>query len=717
MKHQHAEPPVRIDKESQGNEIVRRSVWRIFVFFSFVVVVTGIGAYLMADYLWALGWNFGSGILWLLFTVLFGYLAFGFAHAFFGFLVRRAGVKSGSMPMDVERAAAWWAQPEKCPRVAVVLPVYNEPIDRVFNGLRAIYDSVMRQPQAEAFDFFILSDSTKPDQWVAEEAAWVKLCKERNAQNRIFYRHREDNIGKKSGNVADFCRTWGEHYRYMVVLDADSIMTGETLAELVARMELNPRAGLIQTAPAIVGGETIFGRMQQFANRFYGPLFMEGLAFWQEWGGNFWGHNAIVRLKPFMEQCDLPELPGRKPFGGHILSHDFVEAALLRRAGWEVWLAQDLSGSYEEGPQGIIESAQRDRRWCQGNLQHSMLLFARGLRGKSRVHLANGILGYVASPLWLLFMIVACGQVAQRDPADFVSPNSLASGAWLLALTAGLLFGPKLLCLLDIAFDRQRASGFGGRRRAVMSACAETALSAILAPINMLFHTHFVMANLFGGTVGWSAQTRGAKGTTLEEAVVVHLPHFVTALVVGIVAVAINPVLFWWLSPVLAGLLLSVPLSVWTSRAKSGRAFRNEGLFVTPEEKQPPREVAEALARSGNPAPRVAGIIDAVLDPFLNAVHVSLLRRAHRRWLYGREVFGVYPAKVRLGRIGETNQRRALAERLLREGPGSLEIGERFTILSDIENMLWMHRQAWLRPVSELAPEWHEAIRQKSAAV
>ena len=708
------ETTCRADSACPGGKT--RSTWRVFAFFSFVVAVTGAGAYLMADYLWGVGWTFGSAVLWGLFVILFGYLTFGFAHAFFGFLVRRCGVKGGHMPIDSDQAVEWYSQPESCPRVVVVLPVYNEPIDRVFNGLRAIYESVMRQPQSDAFDFFILSDSTKPEQWVAEEAAWIDLCRQCGAQNRIFYRHRADNVGKKSGNVADFCRTWGEHYRYMIVLDADSIMTGETLVELVARMELNPRAGLIQTAPAIIGGESIFGRMQQFANRFYGPLFMEGLAFWQEWGGNFWGHNAIVRLKPFIDQCDLPELPGRKPFGGHILSHDFVEAALLRRAGWEVWLAHDLAGSYEEGPQAVIDSAVRDRRWCQGNLQHSLLLFARGLRGKSRVHLANGILGYVASPLWLLFMVVASGQVAMRDAAEFVAPGVATQGGLLLAITAMLLFGPKLLCFIDAALDRERIKGFGGRLSAFISAALETGLSALLAPINMLFHTHFVLANLFGGTVAWNAQTRGAQGTRLEEAVVVHLPHFVIGLGAGIAAASVDMVLFWWLSPVLAGLVLSVPISVWTSRAESGAAARKEGIFLTPEEKKPPREMAEALSELTWPKSRHGGVIDAVLDPFLNAVHVSLLRRAQRRVLYAREVFGKGDRKKEPGTSGSEQQRRSLAERVLREGPDGLEAGERFAILSDIDNLLWMHRQAWLRPESELAPVWHEAIREKAIA-
>ena len=436
----------------------RGTVWEAFIFFSITLGITGVGAYLMADYLWALGWSSSSTALWILFVFLFGYLAFGFTHALIGFLLRLFKSAAASMP-PVDEEASKIEDFDGTPRVAIIIPVYNEPVDRVFAGIRAIFDSVMRTSQGDAFDFFILSDSNHPEQWVIEEAAWLNLLRDPGAQDRVFYRRRPDNIAKKSGNVADFCRTWGDHYRYMIVLDADSIMCGETLAELYLRMESNPRVALIQTAPGLVNGESLFGRMQQFANRLYGPVFMEGLGYWSQCGGNFWGHNAIIRLRPFMEQCDLPELPGRKPFGGHILSHDFVEAGLLRRAGWEVWLAPNLGGSYEEGHQGIIESAQRDRRWCQGNLQHSLLLFARQLRGKTRVHLANGILGYVASPLWLLFMAIALWRAYLHGPDSFIPDHGGTQGLVVLILTFVLLFSPKILCPLTCSSTEKGCGG------------------------------------------------------------------------------------------------------------------------------------------------------------------------------------------------------------------------------------------------------------------
>ncbi len=694
----------------------RPSFREAFVFFSAALAITGVGAYLMADYLWGLGWRSSSTALWLLFVVLFGYLSFGFCHAFFGFVLRRFHLPFAHMP-KVDEEASTLQDFDGTPRVAIVIPVYNEPVDRVFAGIRAIFDSVLRTSQGDAFDFFILSDSNQAEQWVLEEIAWLDLLGDPKAQDRVFYRRRPDNFAKKSGNVADFCRTWGEHYRYMVVLDADSIMTGEALVELYLRMESNPRVALIQTAPGLVNGESLFGRMQQFANRLYGPVFMEGLAFWQQNGGNFWGHNAIIRLRPFREHCDLPQLPGRKPFGGHILSHDFVEAGLLRRAGWEVWLAHDLEGSYEEGPQSIVDSAIRDRRWCQGNLQHSLLLFARGLRGKTRIHLANGILGYVSSPLWLLFMIIAFWRGCVDGPESFVAKDAGPQALAVFVLTMVLLFAPKALCLVDLAFDRERRRGFGGFANAATGVFVETFFSALVAPVMMLLHSRFVVWNLVGKTVGWNAQRRGAQGTSWDEAISVHGPHTLLGIVVGLLAAFTEPILFAWLSPVLAGLWLSIPVSVWTSRPDLGLYAKRDKLFLTPDESSPPREVVEATRPLDEPDHRrFRGVTTAVLDPFLNAVHVSLLRRNRRRLMTGQKVYGSGVAAT-IPTAGESRARRLLAEQLLREGPKALDNAESLSILSDIDNMLWLHRQAWLRPNKDLAPWWRTAIRETSASV
>ena len=290
------------------------------------------------------------------------------------------------------------------PRTVLLVPVYNENVTEVFARIQAMREFLQAAGAEKGFDFFVLSDSTDPECRAAEIAAWRRAREDKSM--RIFYRHRADNTGHKAGNIADFCRNWGANYDYMIVLDADSLMTGRTLARLVNLMDTNPRSALIQAAPLLVGGESLFARTQQFASWAYGRMFAAGLAKLQGPDGNYWGHNAIIRVRPFMEHCGLPILPGRPPLGGEIMSHDFVEAALLRRAGWDVWMAPEFEGSYETCPPTLIDHLKRDRRWCQGNLQHVRLVFAQGLRMPSRLHLAFGALSYLSSPLWLMLIVL-----------------------------------------------------------------------------------------------------------------------------------------------------------------------------------------------------------------------------------------------------------------------------------------------------------------------
>ncbi len=345
--------------------------WRLFIFYSCALLLTGLVSMLFADLMWRTGWSASRTVLMVLFVILFLFAAIGCVHGLYGFVLRMFGDDR-----CITRLKEYRGQSIAGISTAIVFPVYNENVVRVCEGLRATYESLEKTGQLERFDFFILSDSTNPDKWVEEERRWYDLVRELDALGRIHYRRRLNNEGRKSGNVRDFLNAWGRRYRYFMVCDADSVMRGETLVDLVKLMEVHPTAGLIQTVPATVNCESLFGRIQQFANRLYAPIFITGLNYWALDLGNYWGHNAIIRAEPFMQFCDLPQLPGRKPFGGQILSHDFVEAALLSRENWEVWFAYDLEGSYEEAPQAMIENAQRERRWCQGNLQHGLVLFA-----------------------------------------------------------------------------------------------------------------------------------------------------------------------------------------------------------------------------------------------------------------------------------------------------------------------------------------------------
>ncbi len=694
---------------------VRRGA-RLFWFFTIAAALTTGATWLFADLLWRNGWNGWSTALVVIFPLLFFLAAFGCTHALYGFFVLRFGDRGSITARNPYRDI-----PLGEANTAIILPVYNEEVTRVYEGLRAIYESLAKLPDGATFDFFILSDSTDPDHWVEEERYWLRLVRELGALGRIYYRRRTVNTEKKSGNVRDFLNMWGKRYRYMIVLDADSVMRGETITDLVRLMEANPTVGLIQTVPGLVNSESAFGRIQQFANRLYSPLFVAGLNYWVQDGGNYWGHNAIIRVEPFMQFCDLPHLPGKKPFGGHILSHDFVEAALMRRAGWEVWLAWDLEGSYEEGPPGLIESAQRDRRWCQGNLQHSMLLFASGFRGISRIHLLMGIFGYLASPIWFLFMFLGTMMIAsfketglsRIDAPRGLTPalgnlSAAQHGFLIFGLSMAVLFLPKAIAAGDLLLNRERRRSFGGLFRAGVSIFLETLVSALIAPVLMLFHSAFVLSILRGAGVNWGTQKRGADGTAWATAFRAHWGHTLTGLVWGMVAWKLGSAYFWWFVPVLLGMVVSIPVSVFLSRRSWGQKLRGLGLFLTPEETAPPPEITQiherlaATSDAERALPSGSGLARAVLDPYVNAVHVSLLREKLLNPVYAAEIEQVLPDRESI---------RALRERLLAQGPGALTDDEKRLVLSDENSMSWLHRQIWLRPAETLAPWWDEAIR------
>jgi len=691
--------------------------WRVFIFYSCALLLTGLVSLLFADLLLRTGWSLSRSVLLALFVILFWFTAIGCVHGVYGFFLRTFGDNR-----RITNLKDYRNQNLDGISTAIVFPVYNEDVVRVCEGLRATYESLQKTGQLERFDFFILSDSTDPDKWVEEERRWYDLVRDLDALGKIYYRRRLVNEARKSGNVRDFLNTWGRRYRYFICCDADSVMRGETLVSLVQLMEAHPTVGLIQTVPALVNAESLFGRIQQFANRLYAPVFISGLNYWALNLGNYWGHNAIIRTEPFMQCCDLPQLPGRKPFGGQILSHDFVEAALLLRENWEVWFAHDLEGSYEEAPQALIENAQRERRWCQGNLQHGLVLFAKGLRGVSRLHLVLGIFGYLSGPLWLAFLLTfnwifsyqkftGLSTITMPSLLGNWSGSGTAEAFLIFLVCMVVIMLPKALALIDLANDWPRRALFGGLARATTGVVAETIFSTLHAPLLMFWHTRFVLTNLLGISVGWATQKRAADGTTWPYAAQRHWGHTLIGGLWGAFMWQLDPGLFWWFTPVLAGLVLSIPLSVLTSRRSLGSAARRLGLFLTPEETRPPVELISLRAQmriheltdAAPPSRPHAGLAEAILDPYVNAIHVSLLREKQLNPVYAEQF-------SKLGAGGEPVQ--ALGQKLLAEGPDKLSAAERMLVMADQRVMVWLHQQAWQRPGESLAPWWRGAIQE-----
>src|SRR5246500_2300298 len=568
--------PARLDEVFQAK--VRQRRWAVGLVTLGIAVI---GVWLMCDMLNLGGWSPLKVVELGLFVLLFTALAFGFTQAFIGFLVLAEGHEPLKITNTLDPATPLAS-------TAIAMPIFNEDASTVFSNIRTLYDSLQQRGELENFDFYLLSDSVEPGKVVEEELAWADLCRQTSGFGKIHYRRRRLPVNRKSGNIADFCRRWGHRHRYMIVLDADSLMTGAAVASLVRLMESNPRAGIIQTMPRLAKTETLFGRIQQFASRIYSPIFAAGLNFWQQGAGNYWGHNAIIRVSPFLTSCGLPELPGRAPLGGRVLSHDFVEAALMRDAGWEVWFAYDLEGSYEGLPPNLTEYVKRDRRWCQGNLQHMWFLLAQNIRPISRIHLVQGILAYSSAPLLVLFVLLGALQAGIDRLQEQAGAFPAASAGVLLLMTLILLFGPKGLSLLHLFARSKEISSFGGPVRVLLSAFLETLFSILTAPVMVWFHTRFVLRNIAGQTVTWHTQTReGGAGPRWTEIVREYWPLPIAGVGLGALGWWIAPSYVAWLSPMLIGLLFAIPVG-----QISGRTDLFPNLFMTPEEFQPPQELA-----------------------------------------------------------------------------------------------------------------------------
>ena len=656
---------------------VRQRRWGVALV---TVGISVLGLWLMFDIAGARGWTPLEVVETGLFGLLFTSLSFGFTQAFLGYLVLAEGQERLKITNTLE---------ENTPlaSTAVVMPVFNENAETVFGNICALYNSLRERGELDSYDFYILSDSTDPAKAVEEELAWSDICRQTSGFGKIHYRRRKLPVNRKSGNVADFCRRWGHRHRYMVVLDADSVMTGAAVSSLVRLMETNPRAGIIQTMPRLVRAETVFGRIQQFASRLYGPIFAAGLNFWQQGAGNYWGHNAIIRVSPFLASCGLPALPGKEPLGGRVLSHDFVEAALMRNAGWEIWFAYDLDGSYEGLPPNLTEYVKRDRRWCQGNLQHMWFLLAQNIRPISRIHLVQGILAYSSAPLLVLFLLLGAFQAGIDHLHEKIGMFPAASAAVLFLMTLTLLFGPKVLSLLHLFSRPKELAAFGGPIRVVLGVILETLFSIFTAPVLIWFHTRFVLRNIAGKTVTWHTQTRdGGAGPRWLDIVCEYWPLPVVAAGLGAVAWWIAPSYLAWVSPILLGLLLAIPVAQFSGRIDSSRQ-----LFLTPEELQPPEELCgrfKLQLRDGDQ------FVHALLDPFYNAVHVSLQR--------GRDTSTPCTDAYIL----------SLANRLFKEGPESLTPQQKRALLGDGQALGWLHNLIWKTPSGLMNPAWAKALAQ-----
>ncbi|KAA1164225.1 glucans biosynthesis glucosyltransferase MdoH [Pseudoalteromonas fuliginea] len=579
-------------KQNKGTSMPFKTV-RVWLFAIAALGISGYGISIMFEILNSNGMTLLEYALLALFSITFAWIVTAFCSGTIGFLLQLLRID----PLTLKRIKpiSFDSQALAKQKTAVVMPIYNEDTHRVIAGFEVSLESLKETGQLDHFDFYLLSDTQDPQIAKNELSAWHALCERLGSTAKhVFYRRREDNKHRKVGNLTDFCERWGSQYDHMIVLDADSVMTGKCMLELTTSMLNNPQAGLIQTIPIPVRQDTFFGRFLQFASVLYSPMLATGSAFWQTDKANYWGHNAIIRVEAFITCCGLPTLQGNAPFGGEILSHDFVEASLLHSANWDVLLLSDIEGSYEEVPSNILDYAVRDRRWVQGNIQHLGLLSSSKLKLMSKLHFLLGATAYISSLIWLSMLALSTidavtralnsdvyfNRAYQLFPTWQIAKTELIDS--LLYLTIIILLLPKLMGVIVTLVHRNKR--FGGSIKLILGSIIETVFAIIVAPLMMVFHAYFVICVFLGKKVKWDAQPREGRMVPWREAFGYTLFSTIVAIAWGSTAYYFTPVFFWWLSPILLGLILAAPIVRYSSSIKLGVFLRELGIFICPSE-------------------------------------------------------------------------------------------------------------------------------------
>ncbi|MGL4445838.1 MAG: glucans biosynthesis glucosyltransferase MdoH [Alsobacter sp.] len=483
-------------------------------------------------------------------------------------------------------------------RTAVLLTLRNEDPARAMARLRIVKDSIERTGAGDRFDYFVLSDTNEPTVAAAEELAFAELKAADAHPGRLTYRRREVNTGFKAGNVRDFCDRWGADYELMLPLDADSLMDGETVVRLARIMQAYPKLGILQSLVVGLPSRSAFARLFQFGMRQGMRPYTMGSAWWAGDCGPFWGHNAMVRIAPFANECHLPILPGKPPLGGPILSHDQVEATLMRRAGYEVRVLPQECGSWEENPPTVLEFTRRDLRWCQGNMQYWRLTALPGLYPMSRFQLAWAILMFIGIPAWTLMFALAA--LKPFETADLAAGYPAGAALFVYLAFLGMFLAPKLAGSLDVVLTKGGTARYGGTSRFVVGAVSELVFSFLVGAVTTLRTSLFMIGLLFGKSVTWNGQARDAHALSWATAVAGLWPQTLFGSTVILLLAIGAPTALAWGLPLLAGFPLAIPFAVLTADPALGATLARWKLCAIPEEIDPPAEVL-ALSHGGDP--------------------------------------------------------------------------------------------------------------------
>ena len=567
-----------------------------------VIALNVVTYLLLAAAAWKLaawnGWTIVDAIMFVCFLLGTPWAVLGFWNALIGlWLLHGASDPIGDVAPYAEAGDAGTPLSIK---TAVLMTLRNEDPARALKRLATVKASIDKTGEGAAFAYFILSDTNKADVAAAEEAgvaSWRASEEEREigAGNRIVYRRRTENTGFKAGNVRDFCERWGGDYELMLPLDADSLMAGDVIVKMARMMQAHPKLGILQSLVVGMPSSSAFARIFQFGMRHGMRSYTMGQAWWTGDCGPFWGHNAFVRIKPFVDECHLPMLPGKPPLGGHVLSHDQVEATLMRKAGYEVRVLPTEGGSWEENPPTMLDFAQRDVRWCQGNMQYVKLLDYPGLLPMSRFQLLWAILMFVGIPAWtiMIALLPFAALHAQSAPGF---PAALAAGLYITFFIMYLM--PKIAGLVDAVLTKGGMAAYGGPLRFFASAVIEFLFSFLQGAVSTIRTSIFMIGLLFGKSVTWGGQQRDATGISFATALENLWPQTVFGVIVCGALYVISPTVLLWSLPLTAGYLLAIPFAMLTASPTLGRWMKKAGLCGIPEDFQTPREVATILTKA-----------------------------------------------------------------------------------------------------------------------
>lgn len=540
------------------------------------------------------GWSVIDILMFLCFCVAAPWSMLGFWNAALGLWLLHG--KSNGLDEVMGFAAKAGNGPLKT-RTAIFMTIRNEDPQRAMHRFSVIKKSVDATGHGASFDYFVLSDTSDAMVGEKEEKAFARWqAQETGSASKLTYRRRDNNKGYKAGNVTDFCERWGADYEFMLPLDADSLMDGKTILKLARIGEAWPKLGILQTLIVGMPTHSAFSRIFQFGMRQGMRPYTTGSSWWGGECGPFWGHNALVRIKPFMDHCHLPTLPGKPPLGGSILSHDAVEAAFMRRGGFECRILPVELGSFEENPPTILEFTRRDLRWCQGNLQYLKLMREPGLLPMSRFQLFWAILMFAAIPAWTaLILLAALKPFDGENLADF--PSGLAATIYVVFML--MYMTPKLAGFLDVLLTKGKVKSYGGYVRFAVGFVMELIFAFLLGATTTLRTTMFIIGLAFGKSVTWNGQLRDAHSLPFMTAAMGLWPQFVFGFIVLSLMAFGAPSMIPWSLPLTAGYVLAVPFAMITASPALGRFLERTKLCGVPEEFVHMPEVEASQGKAG----------------------------------------------------------------------------------------------------------------------